>query len=74
MTKIKAMDKYHIRELIFEQNVPAKDIDVSGVTNMVGMFGGCESFNQDISNWDVSNVIYMCWVFDNTPLEKEKIK
>ena len=30
--------------------------DVSKVTNMHGMFCGCNKFNKDISNWDVSNV------------------
>ena len=39
--------------------------DVSNVTNMWGMFYGCNAFNQDISNWDVSNVTDMenmfCW-------------
>jgi len=32
------------------------DWDVSQVTNMASMFQGAESFNQDISSWDVSNV------------------
>jgi len=34
------------------------DWDVSQVTNMASMFQGAESFNQDISSWDVSNVQY----------------
>ncbi|MFY0683875.1 MAG: BspA family leucine-rich repeat surface protein [Balneola sp.] len=41
------------------------DWDVSNVTNMASMFQGAESFNQDISNWDVSNVKY----FDTAPSE-----
>ncbi|MEP1151296.1 MAG: BspA family leucine-rich repeat surface protein [Balneola sp.] len=41
------------------------DWDVSNVTNMASMFQGAESFNQDISNWDVSNVKY----FDTAPAE-----
>ena len=37
---------------------------------MEGMFYGCKAFNQDISNWDVSNVtdmscmFYMCKAFN----------
>ena len=27
------------------------------------MFDGCENFNQNISNWDVSNVIEMEYMF-----------
>ena len=30
--------------------------DVSGVTNMEGVFTGCTNFNGDVSTWDVSNV------------------
>ncbi len=37
--------------------------DVSGVTNMAGMFAGNQSFNQDISNWDVESVVNMMWMF-----------
>lgn len=33
--------------------------DVSGVTNMEGLFQGARAFNQDISGWDVSNVTNM---------------
>ena len=37
------------------------------------MFYECESFNQDISNWDVSNVTDMNGMFANCPI-KEKYK
>ena len=33
-----------------------RDLDVSNVTNMQGMFKDSSSFNQNISGWDVSNV------------------
>ncbi len=44
--------------------------NLSGVTNMTGMFFGCRAFNQDLSNWNVSNVtdmremFYVCTAFN----------
>ena len=38
--------------------------DVSGVTNMNGMFNGATRFNQNISDWDVSNVTNMGQMFN----------
>lgn len=35
------------------------------------MFNGCESFNQDLSAWDVSNVIDMFYMFDSCPIKDE---
>lgn len=37
------------------------------------MFEGCKSFNQDISKWNVSNVIEYSWIFIDCPI-KEKYK
>ncbi|WP_279062318.1 DarT ssDNA thymidine ADP-ribosyltransferase family protein [Campylobacter lanienae] len=37
--------------------------DVSSVTNMSGMFFGCDNFNQPLNNWDVSNVTDTSWMF-----------
>ena len=47
--------------------------NMSAATNTAGMFSVCQSFNQSVLSWDVSNVIYMgsmfygCTVF-NQPL------
>jgi surface protein len=38
---------------------------------MNGMFDYCESFNQDISNWDTSNVANMKDMFYNCPIEEK---
>ena len=45
--------------------------DVSNVTNMWNMFDGCESFNQDISGWNVYKVKFNSGIFDNCPIKKE---
>lgn len=35
----------------------------TGITNMAGLFSGVDTFNQDLSAWDVSNVITMSSMF-----------
>ena len=40
-----------------------KNLDVSNVENMAGMFFGAKSFNQDISSWNVSSVKYFDSMF-----------
>ncbi len=50
-------------------NVVATDVpDLSRVTDMRYMFYEADSFNGDISNWDVSSVIMMDSMLVNTPL------
>jgi surface protein len=44
--------------------------NVSGVTNMTGMFAS-SSFNQDISSWNVSGVTTMFGMFSNTPFNQD---
>ncbi len=39
--------------------------NLTGVTNLSGMFQGAAAFNQDISGWDVSNVTNMRGMFEN---------
>ena len=38
--------------------------DVSNVTNMEGMFAGCQSFNKPLNDWKVSNVRNMTNMFN----------
>src|SRR5690554_2534387 len=45
-------------------------IDVSGVTNMWGLFNGSD-FNGDISKWDVGNVVDMSWMFAGSPFNQD---
>ncbi|MDY0202302.1 MAG: BspA family leucine-rich repeat surface protein, partial [Tenuifilaceae bacterium] len=45
----------------------------SAVTNTGYMFFGCTSFNQDISNWDVSNVRNMSYMFCNATAFNQNI-
>ena len=49
-----------------------------GVRSMAGLFAGQESFNEDISNWDVIHVNHMDYMFAgckmfNKPLNKWKV-
>ena len=41
-------------------------IDVSGVDDMSYLFYNLDGFKGDISKWDVSNVVYMNYMFSNT--------
>ena len=38
---------------------------------MMYMFYNCESFNKDISKWDVSSVRYHLAIFYNCPIKDE---
>ena len=49
-------------------------IDTSLITDMSFLFSnkyGLEKFNGDISNWDVSNVKYMQWMFAGSKFNKD---
>ena len=45
--------------------------DVSNVTDMMGMFRYCKSFNQNISNWNVSSVRNAGDIFHGCPIKDE---
>jgi surface protein len=44
--------------------------NTGNVTNMTSMFSGAVNFDGDISNWDVSQVLTMNYMFENTPLDQ----
>ena len=46
-------------------NFDVSSWDVSNVTCMEYMFGGCKNFNCDLLNWDVSKVKNMNYMFYN---------
>ena len=39
---------------------------------MRSMFNGCDSFNQNIKGWNISNVIYMDNMFNGCRIERKK--
>ena len=47
-----------------------KNFDKFTGANMIDMFSD-SNFNNDISNWDVSNVINKSRIFDNCPIEEK---
>ena len=65
---IKQIVKSEIERLGNEADL--NHIDVSGVTNMEGLFRGLD-FVGNISNWDVGNVKYMSWMFYNSSFNQD---
>ncbi len=46
-------------------NSSANNLDVSSAVNIRYMFYKCDNFNQDLNDWDVSNVTDMSYTFRN---------
>ena len=77
VSNIKSM-QYLFSEINYKFEITDIDIyewDVSNVTNMEGMFFGCENFDCNLNNWNVSNVedmskmFYYCSNFKGKGLE-----
>ena len=60
---------YGCKELTSVGNISGWDI--SSVTDMSYMFAFCKKFNQDISNWNVSKVMYRMGMFDGCSIKNE---
>ena len=56
---------YLLKQLIEERGNEGdfNDIDTSEITDMSNLFDSMDKFNGDISNWDVSNVTNMTYMF-----------
>jgi surface protein len=52
-------------------SVPNTTAGLESVTNMTGLFYGATSFNQDIGNWDVSNVTNMVCMFQASSFNRD---
>ena len=62
-------------KILIDCEVQLDFINTSKVTDMSAMYATAESFNQDISNWDVSSVIDMRYMFRGaTSFNQDSIK
>lgn len=44
-----------------------RDWDISQITNMSYAFANCDTFNEDISGWNVKNVVTMASMSSTAP-------
>lgn len=65
--------RFYVEKEIEKQGIFANlnHIDVSKVTNMSWLFSTFSSFNGDISEWDVSNVKDMSYMFSNSQFNSD---
>ena len=70
--KTKKELKKLINQLIEERGNEGdfNDIDTSKITDMSELFNGIDKFNGNISNWDVSNVTDMKYMFYKCPIKE----
>ena len=59
------VDSNTLWEMIYDGDGDVTTVCTSRITDMSAMFGGPDSFNQDISAWDVSNVTNMSFMFSS---------
>lgn len=59
------VDKKKLKEMILNGE-DVSNVDTSEIIDMSYLFHGNKKFNQDISKWEVSNVINMKSMFDNS--------
>jgi hypothetical protein len=64
MKKYKVQTKQELRNIIKEGKVNLFTLDVSNITNTSELFKDIKYINGSISEWDVSNVTDMSFMFD----------
>lgn len=67
--EFEAVDNDLLRKRLSE-GADLKKVCTSLVTNLAGLFGGTPAFNQEIGNWDVSNVTNMETMFYQSSFNK----
>ena len=63
---IKVKTKEELRTVIKKQEIPLQELDISEITDISYVFYGVEKINGSISNWDVSNVMDMSYMFEHS--------
>ena len=69
MIKVKTKDE--LRKIIKEGKIPLDTIDVSKITDMSYLFYKTNKINGLISNWNVSNVTDMSWMFSDLDFNQD---
>ena len=64
------MTKEELRTMI-ENGENIENVDVTDITDMSYLFEGIDRFDQDLTSWDVSNVLTMEGMFDTTEFNQD---